>query len=250
MNQPSNNNIPKHVAIIMDGNGRWAQNRDLPRKAGHQSGVDSARRIVRYAAEHGVEVLTLFVFSSENWRRPTDEIETIFGLFLSVLQNEINELVDKNVQLRVIGNQQRFSKDLQQQIAYTEELTKNNTGLTLIIAADYGGQWDITQAVQKIVKKVIAGELDLAAVTPENFGNYLELADLPYPDLFIRTSGEQRISNFYLWQLAYTELYFPSAHWPDFDEKEFAKALDYYATRQRRFGYTSDQVITQNNREK
>jgi undecaprenyl diphosphate synthase len=226
----------------MDGNGRWAKQRFLPRLAGHKAGVDAARRTVEAAAKRGIEVLSLFAFSSENWRRPSDEVENILHLFLQALKSDSKQLHQNNVRLRIIGNLQAFSSKLQQSIQEAEALTAHNNGLTLVIAANYGGQWDILHATQQIAQRVAQGEIQPADIDENLIMQHLTLSDLPYPDLFIRTSGEQRISNFFLWQLAYTELYFPDVYWPDFDEKELDKALDFFATRERRFGLTGEQL--------
>jgi undecaprenyl diphosphate synthase len=226
----------------MDGNGRWAKKRFLPRIAGHKAGIDATRRIVELAARRGIQVLSLFTFSSENWQRPAEEVENILNLFLFALEHDAKKLHHNNVRLRIVGDRSAFSLALQNSIAAAEALTANNTGLTLVIAANYGGQWDITHATRQIAEKVAAGELNPSAINNTVVQQYLSLADLPYPDLFIRTGGEQRVSNFFLWQLAYTELYFPAVFWPAFDEHEFDNALAYYASRQRRFGLTGEQV--------
>jgi len=236
--------IPRHIAIIMDGNGRWAKSRYLPRTAGHHAGVSSVRKVIEYCGSAGVEVLTLFAFSSENWRRPQQEVSVLMSLFLSTLQKEAERLHQQNVRLRVIGDRSAFALALQQQIAAVESMTSANTGLTLVIAANYGGRWEITQAVRRVLRQVADGLLDPEAVTTETLGASLDLADLPEPDLFIRTGGEKRISNFLLWQLAYTELYFTDTLWPDFDESALEQAIKDYAGRQRRFGYTGEQVET------
>lgn len=239
--------LPRHIAIIMDGNGRWAKKRHLPRLAGHKAGVEAVRQVVRCCAEKKIEVLTLFAFSSENWRRPHEEVSYLMQLFITALQNEANKLHEQNIQLRVIGDRTRLDEKLREQIARTEELTQKNTGLKLLLAANYGGQWDITQAVQQIVEEVTNGHLTTQTVTPEAIQKKLSFADLPDPDLFIRTSGEQRISNFVLWQLAYTELYFTDVLWPDFNADELAKAFAFFANRERRFGCTSEQLRANSN---
>jgi undecaprenyl diphosphate synthase len=235
-------NVPKHVAIIMDGNGRWAKKRFLPRPAGHKIGVESAKKVIEAAARAQIDVLTLFVFSPENWRRPRVEINTILQLFLRALTEDIHKLHQNNIKLRVIGNIAEFPLKLQEAIHAAEKLTANNTGLTLVLAANYGGLWDLTQAMQVIAKKIAAQILTPEDITQTLIHQHLVTHDLPDPDLFIRTSGEQRISNFYLWQLSYSELYFTQTSWPDFDEGEFQKALDYFANRERRYGYTSEQL--------
>ena len=235
---------PRHVAIIMDGNGRWANRRQLPRIAGHRAGVENVRALVRLAAARGVEVLTLFAFSSENWRRPPLEVRLLMDLFVLALDQEAQRLHENNVQLRVIGERHAFPTRLQASIGEAEALTRGNTGLKLVIAANYGGHWDITQATQQLAAEVAAGRIHAADITPESIAARLSLADLPDPDLFIRSGGEQRISNFLLWQLAYTEFYFTECLWPDFDEEQFELALASFSTRQRRFGMIGEQLET------
>lgn len=230
--------LPKHVAVVMDGNGRWAQRRRRPRTSGHQAGVRSARRIVEACGRRGVTALTLFAFSSENWRRPRGEVQRLMELFAGALQREAASLRDNNVRLRFIGDLSRFSGDLRGGMERAERLTAGNDGLMLNIAVNYGGRWDIVEAARRAIDSGLpAADLDEAA-----FGRLLSLADLPEPDLFIRTGGERRISNFLLWQLAYTELYFTDVLWPDFDEAELDAALADYAGRQRRFGRTGGQL--------
>lgn len=238
--------LPKHVAIIMDGNGRWAKARRRPRFMGHKAGVESVRSVVNSCVEHGVEVLTLFAFSSENWRRPEEEVSALMSLFATVLDLEVKKLHKRNTRLRIVGERKAFSPKLQKLIEKAEKLTENNTGLTLVIAANYGGRWDVSQAAAKLAAKVERGELRAADIDPEMMHNEMSLAELPEPDLFIRTGGEQRISNFLLWQLAYTELYFTDALWPDFKEEAFCEALHSFSQRQRRFGKTGDQVEQEN----
>lgn len=233
---------PRHVAIIMDGNGRWAQKRGLPRVAGHKSGVETVRSVIQACVEKGIEVLTLFAFSSENWRRPKKEVTLLMGLFLAALQREVKKLHKNGVQLRIIGDVSAFDKKIQDQIIKSEELTKDNKKLVLNIAANYGGQWDITQSVKTIAQQVQSGVLNADEITPEIISQNLSMSDLPEPDLFIRTGGEKRISNFLIWQLAYSELYFTDTLWPDFDRDAFDKALDSFAGRQRRFGHTGEQI--------
>ncbi len=240
----SRGQLPRHIAIIMDGNGRWAKSRYLPRTAGHHAGVGSVRKVIEYCGSAGVEVLTLFAFSSENWRRPQQEVSVLMGLFLVTLEKEAEKLHKKNVRLRVIGDRTAFAAELQEKIAAVESLTAANTGLNLVIAANYGGRWEITQAVRRVAGQVATGLLDPEAISTEVLASHLELADLPEPDLFIRTGGEKRVSNFLLWQLAYTELYFTDTLWPDFDEAALEEAIRDYTGRQRRFGYTSEQVET------
>lgn len=237
--------LPQHIAVIMDGNGRWAKKRFMPRIAGHKAGVESARRIVRNCAKRGIKVLSLFAFSSENWRRPQPEVNHLMDLFLSGLEKEAAELHKNNIQLRFIGDRARFSSRLSAKIHEVETLTRTNTGMTLIIAADYGGQWDITQAMRQLAHDVAAGKLSPDAIMPEHLSAYLSFADLPNPDLFIRTSGEMRISNFMLWQLAYAELYFTDVLWPDFDDAELSLALQQYGQRERRYGHSSEQLEEQ-----
>lgn len=242
--------LPQHIAVIMDGNGRWAKKRFLPRVAGHRAGVEAARRIVRNCAKLGIKVLTLFAFSSENWRRPADEVNHLMELFMSGLEREAPDMHKNNIRLRFIGDRARFNPGLTAKIQEVENLTANNTGMTLLIAADYGGQWDITQSVKKIAADVADGKLKVTDITPEQIATRLSFADLPDPDLFIRTSGEMRISNFLLWQLAYAELYFTEVLWPDFGDQELASALAQFAKRERRFGYSSEQlqeVVCSNN---
>lgn len=238
--------LPRHVAIIMDGNGRWAQQRRLPRYAGHKVGVESVRRVVRSCAQQGIEVLSLFAFSSENWRRPQQEVSILMDLFFAALQQEVSKLHKNNVRLEIIGAREAFAPKLQDRIAEAEALTANNDGLRLMIAANYGGQWDIVEAARRLAAAVAKGELAPAEITPALFETYLCLTGLPRPDLFIRTGGERRISNFLLWQLAYTELYFTDILWPDFDETAFADALRDFTGRQRRFGRTGEQVEGRN----
>ncbi len=234
--------IPRHVAIIMDGNGRWARQRHLPRVAGHRVGLEAVRKTIKACVKHRVEVLTLFAFSSENWRRPKEEVGLLMNLFMTALDKEVKKLHKNGVRLRIIGDVTGFNPELQQRIRAAEELTRDNTTLSLNIAANYGGRWDITQACQSLAQEVAAGTLQCETISEELLKSRLSLGDLPEPDLFIRTGGEQRISNFLLWQLAYTELYFTELLWPSFDDKAFAEALKSFAGRQRRFGRTGEQV--------
>ena len=236
------NKVPRHVAIIMDGNGRWARRRHLPRVAGHRVGLEAVRKTIKACVRHGVEVLTLFAFSSENWRRPKEEVGLLMNLFMTALDGEVKKLHKNGVRLRIIGDVAGFGPELQQRIRAAEELTRDNTVLSLNIAANYGGRWDITQACRSLAEEVAAGALQSEAISEELLRSRLSLSDLPEPDLFIRTGGEQRISNFLLWQLAYTELYFTDLLWPAFDEKAFTEALQSFAGRQRRFGRTGEQV--------
>lgn len=242
----SNQTLPRHVAIIMDGNGRWAKMRHRPRIFGHREGVERVRDTVRHCLDSGVEVLSLFAFSSENWKRPQEEVGLLMDLFMMSLNREVGRLHEAQVRLRFIGELTAFSPKLQDKIRDVEQLTAGNTGLTLVIAVNYGGRWDVTQAARKLAEAVARGELTPGQITPERVAGELCLADLPEPDLFIRTGGEQRISNFMLWQLGYTELFFTDALWPDFDRSEFDRALASYAGRQRRFGRTGDQVEQEN----
>ena len=237
------NDNPKHIAIIMDGNGRWAQKRLMPRIMGHHAGVRAVRKIVEYCAKSNVEVLSLFAFSSENWRRPKDEVNLLMELFMATLQSEVDKLDNNNIRLKIIGDKSAFSDKLQEKIRAAEQQTQHNQGLTLVIAANYGGRWDITQAVQKIVDAIATGELEAQAISEQLINQYLVTADLPEPDLFIRSGGEERISNFLLWQLAYTEFYFTEALWPDFDQPLLEQAITSFKGRQRRFGHTGEQMI-------
>jgi undecaprenyl diphosphate synthase len=234
--------VPAHVAIIMDGNGRWAKQRRLPRIAGHRAGVEAVRAIVEACAVRGVRVLTLFAFSSENWRRPEAEVSLLMDLLLTSLQREVARLHDNKVRLRFIGERSAFNPKLIEMMDQSERLTAGNDGLTLVIALNYGGRWDMVQAMQQLAQRVAAGELTPAAIDAGLIESQLCLRGLPEPDLFIRTGGEQRISNFLLWHLSYTELYFTATLWPDFDARAFDAALASFAARQRRFGQTGDQV--------
>lgn len=240
---PSRDNMPRHVAIVMDGNGRWAQQRSLPRTAGHREGAKAVRRIVQACGEWGIEVLTLFAFSSENWRRPRREVEMLMSLFLTTLRGEIRRLDNANIRLRFIGDSGAFSPTLQDYITKAQRRTAENTGMTLVIAANYGGRWDIARAACCVAEEVAAGRLQPGEISPDILHRFTCLADLPEPDLFIRTAGEQRISNFLLWQLAYTELYFTDRLWPDFDADNLAVACAAFAARQRRFGLTGEQIV-------
>lgn len=234
--------IPRHVCIIMDGNGRWAKKRLMPRTVGHRKGVESTRKAIEFFARTGVKHLTLFAFSSENWNRPKDEVSTLMELFVNSLKDNSAELKHKNIRIRFIGDRTSFSKALQQQISDSEALTANSQFMNLNIAANYGGQWDILQAVKSIAQKVASDEITADQIDYSVIASALSLANTPDPDLFIRTGGEQRISNFMLWQLAYAELYFTDVLWPDFSEREMQLALDVYSQRQRRYGKTGEQV--------
>ena len=237
------NDVPRHIAIIMDGNGRWAEKRFMPRAFGHQAGVKAVRKIVEHAGNQGVEVLTLFAFSSENWRRPKEEVSLLMSLFVETLQREIDTLDKNGIRMRFIGDRSAFPEVLQEKMYAGEAQTKNNTALTLVIAANYGGHWDISQAMQKIVDKMASGALTKQPISPELIQEHLSTAGLPDPDLFIRTGGEERVSNFLLWQLAYTELYFTPTLWPDFDQKSLDDAIRSFKSRQRRFGHTGEQIL-------
>jgi undecaprenyl diphosphate synthase len=234
--------VPRHVAIIMDGNGRWASKRMLPRVAGHLRGVDAVRSAVEHCLHRGVRFLTLFAFSSENWRRPPEEVGILMNLFFSVLEREIDRLDRTRVRLRVVGERTAFDPKLQARIAEAESRTTLHSRLTLTICANYGGRWDIARATRALLDARPALAQATAVIKPEDFEPYLALAYAPEPDLFIRTGGEQRISNFLLWQLAYTELFFTEAFWPDFDSVEFDRAIASYRSRERRFGRTSEQI--------
>ena len=234
--------VPAHVAVIMDGNGRWAKSRALPRHAGHRAGVKSVRKTVELAAKRGVSYLTLFAFSSENWRRPAEEVGRLMGLFLEALQREVDDLHRNNVRVTFIGERNLLQAELVTKISAAEQKTKDNDGLQLIVAVAYGGRWDIVNAAKKLAEKVARGDLAADQLDDSIFAAELELGGVPDPDLLIRTGGERRISNFLLWNLAYAELYFSDALWPDFGEQEFDAALAFYAGRQRRYGFTGDQV--------
>ncbi len=233
---------PRHIAIIMDGNGRWAKRKLLPRYAGHQAGLGTVRRIIKCSIEQGVEVLTLFAFSSENWKRPPQEVNLLMKLFMTALQREVKKLHKNNIRLRLIGNREAFSEKLQGLISDAENLTKENTKFTLVIAANYGGRWDIVDAAKHIALQVQQGSLKIEDINENLFNSQINLNDLTEPDLFIRTGGEQRISNFLLWQLAYTEMYFTNTLWPDFNEENFMEALKSFGSRERRFGRISEQL--------
>jgi len=233
---------PRHIAVIMDGNGRWANKRHLPRAAGHKAGVSATRQVVENCARHGIEALTIFAFSSENWQRPKQEVSNLMSLFVSTIAAEVKKLHKQNVCVQFIGDRRRFSEKLQASIRQSEALTADNTGLKLSIAANYGGRWDIVNACRQLLGKVDSGEICSDDITEQVFNQYLCLGNSPEPDLLIRTGGEQRISNFLIWQLAYAELYFTDTLWPDFADRDFTAALDWYAGRQRRFGKTGQQL--------
>lgn len=233
--------VPRHIAIIMDGNNRWAQAQGLASKAGHRQGADAAKNTVDACIERGISYLTLFAFSSENWLRPAEEVQGLMALFLSVLKRkEIKQFHEKNVRVRFVGDRSSFSMKLQQGMAEVENMTGSNTGLTVTVAAGYGGRWDITEATKTIAQKLASGEIQLGDITSQAIDKQLSSANIPDPDLCIRTGGERRISNFLLWQFAYTELYFTDLFWPEFGAAELDAALEDYALRQRRFGGHQD----------
>ena len=236
---PQTDAIPKHIAIIMDGNGRWAKRRLLPRIEGHRRGVEAVRQVIRDCAEKGVEYLTLFAFSSENWRRPEEEISLLMQLFVMALEREVVKLHENEIRFKVIGDLSRFEPRLQQLIKDGERMTENNQRLTLTVAANYGGRWDIMQAANRLL---VERPESAQGFKEEDITPYLSMAYAPEPDLFIRTGGEQRISNFLLWQLAYAELYFTETLWPDFNAQVLEAAIASYQNRERRFGRTSDQL--------
>ncbi len=238
---PNVSSVPRHVAIIMDGNGRWATKRFMPRVAGHGKGVESVRTIVEACVARGIEYLTLFAFSSENWRRPADEVSLLMRLFVTALEREVSKMHANGIRLKVVGDLSRFDIKLQKLIVDAQRRTADNRRLTVTVCANYGGRWDIMQAVNKM----IAANPGASDFSEEQLVPYLSMAYAPEPDLFIRTGGEERISNFLLWQLAYTELYFTETYWPDFDAAELDRAIESYQQRERRFGRTSEQLIEQ-----
>ncbi len=235
---------PLHIAVIMDGNGRWARKRGLPRTSGHQAGFHVARNIIEAVGKRQHSALTLFAFSSENWRRPVNEVNLLLELFMRALQSEVDKLMKNNVHMCFIGERSAFPDKLRQQMREAEEKTRNNTGLKLAIAVNYGGRWDIVNAARTLAAQVKAGELDIEQIDIESFGANMSLADRGEPDVLIRTGGEQRISNYLLWQLAYTEFYFSESLWPDFNEEELDRAIVSFGNRQRRFGRTGEQIGT------
>lgn len=243
---PSSGNQLKHVCIIMDGNGRWAKKRFMPRFAGHKAGLNVVRKIVGSCVDQEIKVLTLFAFSSENWRRPEKEVGLLMDLFATALTREVKKLNENNIQLRIIGDLSAFSEKIQTLVADAIALCADNTGLILNIAANYGGRWDITQATRQIAEKVKQGEMSINDINENTIEDHLSLRQIPEPDLFIRTGGEKRISNFIIWQLAYCEFYFTDTLWPDFDKKIFEQAISSYSFRQRRFGRTGDQLSSLN----
>ena len=230
--------LPHHIAIVMDGNGRWAAARGEPRPVGHRAGIEPVRKVIRECARLNIEALTLFAFSSENWRRPETEVAAIMGLFMEALDREVAELHANRVRVRIIGNRQRLSVRLQQRIAEAEALTAANEGLKLQVAVSYGGRWDVLEAAKRLAARAASGEIRAADIDEDLFSAELQLSDLPDPDLFIRTGGDHRVSNFLLWNIAYAELYFTDVLWPDFSEAEFQLALEDFAQRERRFGLT------------
>lgn len=233
---PERTNIPRHVCVIMDGNGRWAKKRLLPRVMGHKRGLSALENLAARCAELGVEYLTVFAFSTENWRRPEDEVSFLMKLFLQALDGKVAKMHQNNLRLKVIGNRSRFPAAIVAGIEAAERLTADNTGLTLTVAADYGGRWDILQAANRLIAE------GKSEITEDDLSQRLSLAEAPEPDLFIRTGGETRISNFMLWQMAYAEFYFTDALWPDFDATEFDRAISSFWVRERRFGRTSEQL--------
>ena len=241
-NIPEHTNVPRHVAVIMDGHGRWAKKRFLPRFMGHKRGLDVLEEMCRVCDDAGVRYLTVFAFSTENWRRPTEEVSFLMGLFLTALQKKVIDMNKNGVRLRIIGDRSRFSPEIQQSIIQAETLTQNNTGITLSIAADYGGRWDILQAANALIAQ------GKTHITEDDLSAKLMLGDAPEPDLFIRTGGETRISNFMLWQMAYAEFYFTDVLWPDFNINEMHKAFASFTQRERRFGRTSEQLPSEQQR--
>ncbi|MBL1142346.1 MAG: di-trans,poly-cis-decaprenylcistransferase [Proteobacteria bacterium] len=233
---------PNHIAIIMDGNGRWAKNKSLPRVAGHRAGVKTLRKLIEHAVRIDLSTLTAYAFSRENWQRPKKEVDLLMDLFMTALQSEVKDLHENNVCLKFIGDKAAFSDKLQETIVQSEALTSTNSGLNLNIAANYSGRWDITQATQAIATEIALGNLNAEDVNESLVNSKVCLTENNDPDLFIRTGGERRISNYFLWQLAYTELYFTDILWPDFVPEELDKAIEWFASRQRRFGKTSEQI--------
>tara|TARA_B100000579_G_scaffold13801_1_gene9940 strand:- start:1246 stop:1953 length:708 start_codon:yes stop_codon:yes gene_type:complete len=227
---------PVHIAIIMDGNGRWASNKKKSRRYGHKKGASTAKNIVKIAGSNEIKYLTLYAFSTENWGRPTKEVTLLMSLFIETLENEIDELNSNNVKIRFIGDRENLSKKLQDKMENAEKITIDNTGLNLYVALAYGARWDILNAIKGIVTRVKENQLDESKIDENTLSSHLQLGDIPDPDLLIRTGGEKRISNFLLWNIAYTELFFCDCLWPEFNEKEFFNALNFYSKRKRRFG--------------
>ena len=240
---PEQAKLPRHVAIIMDGNGRWARKRHLPRAAGHVQGVSTVRTVVRAASDVGLENLTLYAFSSENWKRPTTEVSHLMGLFRAYFRDDVADLVARNVRMRVIGNRNRADEDILGMIEEGERRTAANTGLNLVFAFDYGGQEEIANAARLLAAAAAKGELDPSIITPEYFATKLQTDGLPDPDLIVRTSGEHRLSNFLLWQSAYAELAFVDTLWPDFTRAQFIAVLDSFGARERRFGAVTSEAV-------
>ncbi|RPB38365.1 di-trans,poly-cis-decaprenylcistransferase [Vibrio diabolicus] len=240
--QAFSDSLPKHIAIIMDGNGRWAKSKGKPRVFGHKKGVNAVRKTVAAASKLGIKAMTLFAFSSENWRRPEEEVGLLMELFITVLSSEVKKLHKNNLRLRVIGDTSRFSERLQKKIVEAENLTADNTGMVINIAANYGGKWDITEAAKTLALKARNGEIRVEDINEQLITEHLTMADLPEVDLLIRTSGECRISNFMLWQMAYAEMYFTPEYWPEFDEDSLVEAVTWFINRERRFGCTGEQI--------
>lgn len=240
--QEQGTNLPHHVAIVMDGNGRWAERQGKPRHAGHRAGVETVRTVLEVCGEVGVKVLTLFAFSSENWKRPATEVNLLMDLFITALDREVKRMQKRNIRLKVIGDISAFSQKLQDKIRAAEQATSSNSGLLLQVAANYGGRWDITQAARQLAHRVKLGLLQPEEIDEARISAALATHEVPDPDLFIRTGGEQRISNFLLWQCAYTEFYFSEVLWPDFSRAHMLEALEAYSSRQRRFGMTGQQA--------
>ncbi|MFH0235926.1 isoprenyl transferase [Vibrio diabolicus] len=240
--QAFSDSLPKHIAIIMDGNGRWAKSKGKPRVFGHKKGVNAVRKTVAAASKLGIKATTLFAFSSENWRRPEEEVGLLMELFITVLSSEVKKLHKNNLRLRVIGDTSRFSERLQKKIVEAENLTAGNTGMVINIAANYGGKWDITEAAKTLALKARNGEIRVEDINEQLITEHLTMADLPEVDLLIRTSGECRISNFMLWQMAYAEMYFTPEYWPEFDEDSLVEAVTWFINRERRFGCTGEQI--------
>lgn len=238
-----NKKVPQHIAIVMDGNGRWAEARDLLRFEGHKAGVQVVKTVIECCLQNNIPILSLFAFSSENWSRPENEVEFLMQLFLHTLQQEVQELHKNEICLRFSGDRQYLSPAIRKQMHLAEQLTASNRRLILNLALNYSGKWEITQAAKRIAQQVQQGDLQCDDISEALFSQYINTADLPDPDFFIRTSGERRLSNFFLWQLAYTELYFTNTLWPDFTAQEFANALDSFSQRERRYGKISQQIL-------
>ena len=234
--------LPKHIAIVMDGNGRWARSRELPRIAGHKKGVQAVEKVIRLTMEKKIPYLTLFAFGIENWQRPNDEVNFLMQLFIENLETQLPKFIKNNIRLRIIGERNNVASELIKKIVDVEQKTAKNTQLTLTVAFNYSGRWDLLQATQKLCKQAANKQIDAATINYNTLSDALSLASIPDPDLFIRSSGELRISNFMLWQLAYTELYFTDELWPDFDESVFNQALNAFTSRQRRYGLTAEQI--------